>query len=274
MARSNFYEPPDFVTQEARRNALQTDAKGVPRYFPDPGLLTTRKGREAHRAGAILDPPTHCLNTVSTGKSWRQGTIWSRVYLGMALPGRYHWLTLTSSPESPPIKRDWPELLRWLHRFNPGIELIRVITDEGHGVAHIVTRLKRNQKNIDVVALRAWWEDHHRATQIKIVPVRLKKDALIRYISEQARKGLSSEMAGQVHVISFGRTRHWIPYGFCVVFSRFWYRHSLVGVPPAALSLVVADWVRACHREGSIVEPPEVIWTPETISEPSDVPGP
>ena len=250
-------------------------AKASSWLFPDPGLPPTRRGREAAPGGgAMLDPPTHCSDTVSTGnvcwfprRSVRQGTVWSRVYLGMALPGRYYWLTLTSSAVSPPIKRTWPALLRWLHHHASGAELIRVLTDEGFGVAHVVVRLKRTQKNIDVRALRSWWQVHHKATQIKIVPVRLKRDALIRYISEQSKKGLSSEMAGQVHVTSFGRTRRWLPVGFLTVFSRFWFCNASKGIPSNVLSLIVADWCRVCHQAGSIVEPPTVTWAPETTSE-------
>jgi len=191
----------------------------------------------------------------------------------MALPGRYYFITLTSADDSPrDMKLAYLSFLRWVKKYRPGCQVIKVITNEGNGVIHAILRLKRNQKMVEATDLRAFWKRRHRAVEVRIVPVR-DYAGLLRYISEQEKKGLSFEMAGQVQITSVGRTHGWIPSGFVPAFKRFWFFHASRGVPTEYLSFLVTEWIRECHREGIVTGPPEVVWTPDTIPGAACPPG-
>ena len=178
--------------------------------------------------------------------------VWSRVYLGMTLPGRYYFLTMTSSPSSPPIHRSWRRLLRWLRRNYPGIAHIHVLTDEGCGVAHIVVRLTYQTRNIDVRLLRSYWQRSHGATQLRIERVK-DRDRLTRYLSEQAKKTLAGELRHQPAITSWRYTRNWLPRGFTRAWGRFYQRHAGT-ISQDTIARVTADWLRACARRPEEVE--------------------
>jgi len=212
-------------------------------------------------------PMVHTLLTQMTLQAHRtlgrarSRSVWSRTHLGLMLPGRYYFVTLTSSPSSPPIKTSWAALNRWFKRHRPGSASLHVLTDEGHGVAHVVVRLKRNQSRIDVKALRAYWQQRHRATQIRIVPVTKSHASLERYLAEQGRrkKGLASEMANQVIITSWDYTRNWIPVGFTRVFRRMWQLYY-DQVTADFLDIAVSDWIRQCAQDPDFLEdPPQVL---------------
>ena len=89
--------------------------------------------------------------------------LYSRVILGLSLPGRYYFITLTSSPKSPHIEIGWRKFKRWLKYHRPESTYCYCLTNEGHGVIHIVLRLGKHEKRIDVKQLRDYWEKKHKA---------------------------------------------------------------------------------------------------------------
>ena len=146
----------------------------------------------------MLDIPTpqvrHLFKRQLTARSRR---LFSRAVMGLALPGVYYFLTLTSSPESPPLKKSWGIFKKWLHRYRPGSVWIYVFTDEGHGVIHMIIRMGKNEPRIEVKVLRKYWEKIHKARQIKILYVRRPQD-LAAYLADQRnKKRLGAELAWQ-----------------------------------------------------------------------------
>lgn len=191
----------------------------------------------------------------------RHRRVWSRVFLGMTLPGRYYFLTLTSSEESPPIEKTWHSLIRWLRRHRPGLAHIHVLTSEGHGVAHLVVRLTYGQENIDVRELRRYWRGTHHATQIRIERVR-DYGKLSRYLSEQAKKGTARELRYQPDIIAWRYTRNWLPVGFTAAWGRFYHRHA-GRVSQETIDRVTAEWLRAAaRRPEALTEPPRIEASP------------
>jgi len=61
----------------------------------------------------------------------RNRKMWSRAIWGLRLPGRYYFLTLTSTPESPDLKDTWDALRKWLQRYRMGITWLYCFTIEG-----------------------------------------------------------------------------------------------------------------------------------------------
>ena len=240
-------------------------AKTLPLPPPPPHPAEGRQGGpeggpgDPRGGGAMLDPPTRG-SELSRALGQRIGdrrarVVWSRVHLGLALGGRLYWLTLTSSPSSPPIRRTWKALRLWLRRHHKGAHHIHVITDEGHGVIHIVIRIRRDRPRIDVRELRTYWQKTHGATQIRIERVR-SITALSRYLAEQGRRALSGEMAHQVLITSWGYTRGWIPVHFADAFGRYWARQRQAGVSPDDLSPLIDLWVRQVAEDPSRIEDP------------------
>jgi hypothetical protein len=143
--------------------------------------------------------------------------------MGMNLPGRYYFLTLTSSPASPPLKKSFDLLRKWLKSERPGISWIVVFTDEGHGVIHMVFRLPLKSKNIDVRLLRARWKKWHKAKQIVIKRAQSDHEKLADYLSDQRKmRKLGSEMSWQDSITRWGWSKGWIPKGYTKQFARDW----------------------------------------------------
>lgn len=156
-------------------------------------------------------------------KDRRSRKIFSRVLLGLHLPGRYYFLTLTSSPVSPPLKKSYDALRKCLSRHRPGCSWLHVMTEEGCGVLHMVIRLLVKQKNLNVKKLRTYWQNLHKAKQIKILRVR-NSLKLANYLSDQRKKRkLGSEMSWQDLIVSWNWSPGWIPKGFTKKFSRLWF---------------------------------------------------
>lgn len=82
--------------------------------------------------------------------------IFSRINLGLMIPGRYFFLTLTTTPTSPALVQVWNAWRMWLLRYRPGICWSVVFTDEGKGkgVIHQVVRIPPGQKWLDVRTVR------------------------------------------------------------------------------------------------------------------------
>jgi len=150
--------------------------------------------------------------------------------LGLCLPGRYYFLTLSSSPQSPPLERSWNNLRQWLKKSVPGITWCYCFTNEGYGVIHMVVRIHAHVKNLDVRALRRYWKKSHLATQIRIVRVKHGED-LASYLANQKRKNrMAKEMGYQSGVIRWRWSKGWIPLGFTKEFGRIWVRTTALSL--------------------------------------------
>ena len=193
----------------------------------------SEEGAAGGAAGAtcpILD--THILLSNEENKKGLQKyflkksskKLFSRVMLGLMLPGRYYFLTLTSSPESPNLENSWFNFRQWLRYHRPGLAFCFVITSEGYGVIHMVIRLKPRMKNLDINEIRRYWETRHKAKQIKIVRVRHARK-LANYLSDQRKKRkLGSEMSWQDLIVRWRWSPGWIPRGFTKEFSKLWFQ--------------------------------------------------
>jgi len=231
LVSQNNLSPADFDKQ------LRADLK---RIFPSrssrssvmagPGTASTE--RAARAAGCpMLDTPTpECAKILPRKdsptrflKNRVSRRIYSRVMMGMNLPGRYYFLTLTSSPDSPPLGKSFNLLRQWLKIERPGISWIVVFTDEGFGVIHMVFRLPLRSKNIDVRLLRARWKKWHKAKQIVIKRAQSDHEKLADYMSDQRKmRKLGSEMSWQNSITRWGWSKGWIPKGFTKEFGRLY----------------------------------------------------
>jgi len=205
----------------------------------------------------MLDTPTLPSENILPRKScsfkWlkdaRSRRIFSRVMAGMNLPGRYYFLTLTSSPESPPIRKSYNKLRMWLKAERPGISWIHVITAEGFGVIHMVFRLPVKSKNIDVRKLRAWWVKWHNAKQIVIKRAQSDHEKLADYMSDQRKmRKLGSEMSWQDMIVSWDYSKGWLPKGYARELRRLWF--EWIDAPEELRKKVVRDSINiAAVRE-------------------------
>ena len=210
----------------------------------------------------ILDIPTlpddhFFLSVVRRTLTLRSRRIFSRAILGIKKPARYYFLTLTSSPGSPDIKKSWPVFRRWLLRQRPQLSYFYVMTTEGHGVIHLIFRLGKKEKPIDVKILRRYWQRLHQANQVKILRVNNKRD-LVRYIADQRhKKSLAAEFAWQDGIVSWNYSKGWLPKGFARHFGRFWYRARDVEVPVREMFL--HDWLMMCYEDPAQMNSPPTV---------------
>lgn len=228
VQKSSEISPTDFDKQ-LRADLLAT--------FPQRSVPGTLDIERARAAGACPLLDTHTLSSPNVNKNqvtkfWMRKTsrtLYSRVMLGLQLPGRYYFLTLTSSPESPSLERSWRKFRQWLHLHRPGIAFCFVITDEGHGVIHIVLRLKPRMKNLKFAEIQEYWQRIHKAKQVRIERVGKAKN-LANYFADQRKlKKMGSEMSWQDYIVRWKYSPGWLPRGFIKRFGRLWL--DLIDVP-------------------------------------------
>jgi len=220
---------------------------------------TAPGGMAAREAGCpMLDTPTpkgeHVVSSVSPRKrahrtfSKMHRRMYSRVLLGLRLPGRYYFITLTSSPASPPLESTWNALRVWLKRYRPGMCWIYCFTLEGHGVIHMVVRLPMRSKNINVKVLRAYWQKLTGATQIRIVRVREsnKEDLADYLVNQKLKKGLGQEFAHQSSITRWHWSKGWLPKGFTKEFGRLWV--DWIDAPDYIREWAVGSALAAAHE--------------------------
>ena len=135
-----------------------------------------------------------------------QRRIWSRVTLGLLLPGDYYFLTLTSSPDSPDIAKSWDKGKKRMFRKGYEFDYYGLRTDEGHGVIHVVIR---SGKRINISWLRLQWIELHNANQIWIKEVK-NFEGIPKYLQSQADFRLGGEMAYQHNIIKQLQSKWWI----------------------------------------------------------------
>lgn len=208
----------------------------------------------------ILDTPTPQSVQVKNTLSRVSRRLYSRCILGMKIPGRYYFITWTSSPQSPPIEKSWFALRMQLKRTRPGSSWCYCITSEGFGVIHMILRLGKREKRLDVNEVRAHWVRLHKANQIKIkhVPESMKNN-LAAYLGDQrGKRKLGGEMAWQDGIVRWRWSRGWLPQGFTRAFGRLWW--SLLDISPGLREKAVCDWLNACHlNEAKVKAPPKIV---------------
>ena len=233
-----------------------------------PGAAVHAGPCEAREAGpqaacAMLDTSTPKLGSVVVGRSRRRlhfgrvsRRMFSRVILGLQIPGRYYFITFTTTPTSPSLPRVWDCLRKWLHAYRPGMCWIYCFTDEGkgQGVIHMVIRLGKGEKRLDARTVRSYWENLTGARQIVIKPVsEAKKDDLASYLANQKKKrGLGCEFSYQSSVTKWRWSKGWLPKGFSKEFGRIWYQMSKMdGLTQGKRLQVVHDCLIKAHEAAS-----------------------
>lgn len=233
-----------------------TDSKPRSPTHPCRALARRCVGEHAGcEAVLILDTSTpqsgHENKSIGRMFNRRNRRMWSRAIWGLKLPGRYYFLTLTTTPESPSLERVWNPLRQWLKRYRPGICWLYCFTNEGkgRGVIHMVVRLKMKQKRLDADEVRAYWYSLTGAKQIKIKRVpESKKDDLALYLANQKNKrGLAKEMGYQSAVTRWRWSSGWLPAGFTRAFGRAWVR---MGDIPFGLKLKqMSDFLMRYYKD-------------------------
>lgn len=187
----------------------------------------------------ILDTSTPKLDGAlhSVGRLFnrRNRKMWSRAIDGLRLPGRYWFLTLTTTPTSPSLKSLWNGLRIWLKAYRPGIVWIYCFTTEGKGmgVIHMIVRLGMKQKRIDAKQIRAYWKERTGASQVKLKYVpESKKEDLASYVANQKTKvGVACEMGYQSSVTRWRWSYGWLPRGYGKSKSKLWGKLLHDGTP-------------------------------------------
>ena len=203
-------------------------------------------------AAPMLDTHTpqrgHFGSSVLSGKARR---IFSRASLGMKVPGRYYFITWTSSPTSPDIKKSWQALKKYLRRQRPKSPHLHVITTEGHGVIHLIIRIAKGEKRLEVTKLREHWKRLHNATQIRAEYVK-NPENLANYLKDQRKKKrMAAEMMYQPGISSWGYSKGWLPRAFSRAFGRFWHQWA---IHPAALrDEFLKGWLLASFEDSENV---------------------
>jgi hypothetical protein len=235
------------------------------------GGLASGPGIAQGRACLILDT---LLNKVSTFESFEfvrvktQRKLYSRVYWGMLLPGRYYFLTLTKTGIGESQYKGFKKFKWWLKRKRPGIAAAYCFTDEGLGVIHLVIRLGMKSKALDKEELDLYlceklgWGFSH-IKRVKLSEQSLR--SLADYLSDQNRKSrMSKEMAYQSRkkntILRWQYIGKWLPPGWLSRFGRAWFKTN--GMSVADRLLLFRSWLLSYHRSPADCKDPDhpVTW--------------
>jgi hypothetical protein len=228
-----------------------------------PGGSSAREPGELAGPCSLLDPYTpnvELRNSIDVASFFRlrrtktQRKLYSRIYWGLQLPGRYAFLTLTNSGKGPEQIKRFLKFKIWLRRHYPGIAACRCFTDEGNGVLHIVIRQGMRQKRIDKAEMDAYWLSVGGGfTWIKRVHEN-GKAGLAAYMADQRRKrGMSKEMSNQSLMTKYNYIGQWLPPGWLRQFGRVWYRTN--GMILSHRLLYLKKWLLDYHKDPAC-------WTP------------
>ena len=265
IKKSSGKDPAGQVCLPAEQVASPLGTVGCPLPSVPNGTQGTSRVAARSESCAMLDIPTppnayglRALSRRLLGKSSRR--LYSRLILGLAIPGRYYFCTWTTTKDHPLTEKDWRNLSLWLHRQRPLAVWCYVITREGNGVIHLVLRLGKGEKRLDAKETRAYWTALTGARQIKLVFVSEPLD-LASYLADQRRKKtLSGEFAWQDDMVRWRWSKGWLPKGFTRAFGRVWYR--LLSAPPHIRENVVKTWLLRCNLDlDNIKNPPKIILT-------------
>lgn len=229
-----------------------------------PGSPGKAGGREAPDCPMIYTSSPQVAQTStpkprdSTVLSKRALRMYGAVLNGFAIPGRYYFFTLTSSPQSPKLQSSWRALAYWLRRQRPGIQWIYCFTNEGFGVIHMVFRLPMKSKNLDVRKVRAYWKKAHKAQQIKLVRVKNPHD-LASYLQQQKsnKKRISTEFLYQPGIERWNRSKGWLPTGITPHIRRAAFR--LRAHPVKVKEICIQNYVKRVHEDPAALRDPPFI---------------
>lgn len=212
-----------------------------------PASLATQCG-EGGGFAPILDIPTlDCAKPVREGLNPVSRRIFSRALMGVKKPGRYYFLTVTSSPQEPLERRHWNNLRMYFRKNLPRTVHFHVVTKEGYGVIHIILRMGRGEKRLEIRPFRSWWKSYHKADQIRIERIN-NRDELCKYIADQRHKrSLAGEFAWQDDIVSWGYSKGWLPKGFGKCFGRYWYRSRDADL--GTREMFLHDWLLRCYKD-------------------------
>ena len=178
------------------------------------------------------------------------GKLFSRANVGMMVPGEFYFITFTSSPKSPDLKKSWNRLREWLKYRYPSMTWLYVMTDEGFGVIHMIIRLPKGTARIEHSVIDDYWLKIHLAHCLikKVYSPR----GLANYVSDQRkRKGMSVEMSSQEMITGWRMSKGWVPKAFMVAFGRFWAASS--ALPMTVRINVVNQWVLSVLSDYSLI---------------------
>lgn len=256
----NFFE--SLSDQEPFPSHWRSQKKGRTRGQTPPGspgaggvaacpMVHTSSQRMGHSPTSMK-----CEYTVLTKRALR---MYGTVLNGFNLPGRYYFFTLTSSPQSPPIRHSWVNLKKWLRRQRPGIEWVYCFTNEGCGVIHMVFRLPMKSKNFDINKVREYWTEAHKARQMKLVRVKNPHD-LASYLANQKanKKRTATEFLYQPGLEIWNRSRGWLPTGITKHIRRVAFK--LRDQPVKVKEICINDYVKRVHAyPGALRDPPFIL---------------
>ena len=179
----------------------------------------------------------------------RQRRIWSKVTLGLLIPGDYYFLTLTSSPSSPDIAKSWDIGKKRMFRKGYEFDYYGVRTNEGFGVIHVILR---SGKRINISWLRLQWIELHNANQIWIKEIKNFK-GIPKYLQSQGDYRIAGEFCYQHGILKQLQSKWWIYPGWNKIFKQRWknrYREvDLDGnyVPIDQVLKYWCEWVDWCR---------------------------
>jgi len=237
-----------------RSDAHTGSSEPRPSTQPDPGMeaaaildIPPPQSAEVQPSTVISPPPQLAETKRQLTPSSRR--FYGRCLRGLQLPGRYYFITLTSTPKSPPITKSWNPLRQWLKYQRPGISWCYCFTKEGYGVIHMIVRLGPGEKRISAKELRAYWENLTGAYQIRIDHVEdTTKFDLASYIADQrSKRKLGGELAWQDGIVRWRWSKGWLPKGFTKAFGRVWQR--LRYISSGEREKAVSGWLAACHAD-------------------------
>lgn len=222
-----------------------------------------RSAAGAHQR-AMLDTPTpqSGQGDVPAAKNRRfpvtpsARRLYNRVMLGLLIPGRYYFITWTTTPQGRTVSEYWPALRKYLKRYRPGSTWAYCLTKEGRGrgVIHLVMRIGAEESRPEAIDLRSQWYALTGARQLRIERVK-RPDKLAPYMSDQRRgKRLAGELSFQDEILRWRWSRGWLPKGFIREYGRFFWRYAEIN--KELRDQAVKHWIRECHAEGSLVEAP------------------
>jgi hypothetical protein len=196
-----------------------------------------------------------------------QRKLYSRVYWGMLLPGRYYFLTLTNTSIGEMQYKNFKKFKWWLKRYRPGIAAAYCFTDEGGGVIHLVIRLGMRSAMIEKEVMDAYLEKigcgFSFIKRVKLSEKSMK--GLADYLSDQNRKSrMSKEMAYQSRkkntILRWQYIGKWLPPGWLSRFGRAWFKTN--GMSVADRLLLFRSWLLSYHRSPADCKDPDhpVTW--------------
>jgi hypothetical protein len=161
-----------------------------------------------------------------------QRILYSRVYWGLQLPGRFYFGTFTNTGVGKVQRRNFKRLVWWLKRYRPGIAGCYCFTDEGGGVIHIVIRLGRRSKMLDKKEVDKYLAKIGCGFCL-IKPVKMDENGirgLADYLADQNRKSrMAREMAYQsrskkmTSILAWNWFGVWLPRGWTIQLRSAWY---------------------------------------------------